>query len=72
MKEAFMKEEVSLIHCSAGVGRTGTLLAILHKQLYPTTEVFRVVQNLRKHRMGMVQTVEQYGLISKFISHLLK
>jgi len=57
-------------HCSAGVGRTGTFLAIhisLQKmKFYRTLESVNVPQTvllLRQTRAGMVQTAEQYLFI---------
>ncbi|CAD7704834.1 unnamed protein product [Ostreobium quekettii] len=65
-----------LVHCSAGVGRTGTFCAVyvLLQRLYAllrssrpsvgqierAVDVPGVVARLRRQRMGMVQTVEQY------------
>lgn len=57
---------VPVVHCSAGVGRTGTFIAIDHflkSDLSTTPEkdlVFETVKTLRDHRMMMVQTVHQY------------
>ncbi|CAD7705408.1 unnamed protein product [Ostreobium quekettii] len=65
-----------LVHCSAGVGRTGTFCAVyvLLQRLYTllrggppsaaqiekAVDVPGVVARLRRQRVGMVQTVDQY------------
>lgn len=50
-----------VVHCSAGVGRTGTYIAmdILLKKMEAedVVDVFSVVRQLRWHRKYMVQTV---------------
>jgi len=60
-----------LVHCSAGIGRTGTFCAI-HSTLKkvelqlkeeseePKVNIAEIVLELRKQRPNMVQTVEQY------------
>jgi len=54
----------SLIHCSAGVGRTGTYCLIdaalrdVRKGKRPS--VFKLATEMREQRSGMIQTVEQY------------
>ena len=60
-----------LVHCSAGVGRSGTFIAI---QAYienlregkPRT-VKEIVSHLRKYRMCMVQTKDQYKFIYRVV-----
>ena len=60
-----------LVHCSAGVGRTGTFLAVYKLWLdYINTNVrelsvFATVLELRKQRCLMVQKKEQYAYIAK-------
>jgi len=61
-----------LIHCSAGIGRTGSFLAIYfqvtklrkHMQTNPNEpfpfEIYKTVLELRKQRSGMIQESEQY------------
>lgn len=55
-----------LVHCSAGIGRTGTFIAIdmlldnLAKHTTGTIDIFDLVQRLRKQRPGSVQTPVSY------------
>lgn len=61
----------TIVHCSAGIGRTGCLLAILNgiKQLTieHKVDVLGIVCNMRLNRGGMVQNSEQYELIHKVL-----
>nr|XP_022310653.1 receptor-type tyrosine-protein phosphatase alpha-like isoform X2 [Crassostrea virginica] len=58
-----------LVHCSAGVGRTGTFIGLdsLLKQGLKTgrINVFEFVKQIREDRMTMVQTVGQYIFLHK-------
>ncbi|XP_062578082.1 receptor-type tyrosine-protein phosphatase kappa-like [Saccostrea cucullata] len=60
-----------LVHCSAGVGRTGTYIGlnVLLQQGRETgrINVFDFVKQMREDRMSMVQTVEQYVFLHKAI-----
>lgn len=58
-------------HCSAGIGRSGTLLAIrncmeyLRHYIHPV--ISEVVTNIRLSRPYAIQTPDQYAFIYKFI-----
>jgi len=66
-----------LVHCSAGIGRTGVFLLIdmtlshISKSLSsdPLIDIPGTVVKLRTQRMGMIQTLEQYKLSWKFINY---
>ena len=51
-------------HCSAGVGRSGTMIAIdrilqgIRK--FDVVDIFGIVYEMRKERVWMVQTEQQY------------
>ncbi|XP_014208904.1 tyrosine-protein phosphatase 10D isoform X2 [Copidosoma floridanum] len=67
---------LAVIHCSAGIGRTGTLIAIdiLLQSLKDCRkiDVFGTVYRLRKHRLNMVQRESQYAYIYNCIRQVLK
>jgi len=64
-----------VVHCSAGIGRTGTFVALY--QFFETLQdpshwgVFEIVLNLRRQRDAMVQTAEQYLFIYRTINQVL-
>lgn len=58
-----------VVHCSAGVGRTGTFIA-LHNIIREAMDTgsmdfFTAVQKLRNDRMCMVQTADQYEFLHR-------
>lgn len=61
----------TVVHCSAGIGRTGCFIAtsILCKQLRTedVVDILRTTCQLRLDRGGMIQTCEQY----QFVHHVL-
>jgi protein tyrosine phosphatase len=66
------------VHCSAGVGRTGTFIAIQHllRDIKSQTskmvlDVVDQVRQLRKERFGMVQTEIQFMFIYDYIKNAL-
>ncbi|XP_067677195.1 receptor-type tyrosine-protein phosphatase T-like isoform X2 [Haliotis asinina] len=70
------EEGPTVVHCSAGVGRTGTFLALGHLIEQSRYEgqacVFACVQGFRLQRMNMVNTVEQYILLYRALIEALK
>ena len=57
----YSKEDLVLVHCSAGVGRTGTFITIDYMLERIKTEkninIYEFVDGLRKQRVWMVQTM---------------
>lgn len=68
-------QQTILLHCSAGCGRTGSLIAInvfrelLNTNKLKTIDVKKIVIELRKQRVCMVQTLGQYIFLHKMIAH---
>ncbi|XP_076077504.1 uncharacterized protein LOC143047985 isoform X3 [Mytilus galloprovincialis] len=56
-----------VVHCSAGVGRTGTFLALdalyEHGNATGFVNIMEYTHMMRQDRMNMIQTVEQYATV---------
>ena len=56
-----------LVHCSAGVGRTGTFISLYNLleavSAGEAISVYRIVNEMREHRPQMVQTPNQYKFV---------
>ncbi|XP_053379824.1 receptor-type tyrosine-protein phosphatase alpha-like [Mercenaria mercenaria] len=64
-----------IIHCSAGVGRTGTYIALdqltEEGKCERSVDVVNCVNRMREQRVNMVQTAEQYKFLYKSLVHSL-
>ncbi|XP_071840632.1 receptor-type tyrosine-protein phosphatase epsilon-like [Apostichopus japonicus] len=60
----FKKQTPLLIHCSAGIGRTGTFIGLLSMmdvlQSKEYIDIFAFVNKMRENRVNMIQTKKQY------------
>ena len=66
-----------LIHCSAGCGRTGSICVIDYVwgllrtgKLAPSFSLYNLVKEMRRQRIAMVQTVDQYMLCHRAVREL--
>ncbi|XP_052063941.1 receptor-type tyrosine-protein phosphatase S-like [Mytilus californianus] len=63
-----------VVHCSAGVGRTGTFIAIdalyEHGKKVVYVDIMEYVQMMRKDRMNMIQTHGQYSIVFEALLEL--
>ncbi|KAJ8245485.1 hypothetical protein GJAV_G00271240 [Gymnothorax javanicus] len=66
----------TVVHCSAGVGRTGTFVALdrVLQQLdtKDTVDIYGAVFDLRLHRSHMVQTECQYAYLHQCVRDVLR
>ncbi|XP_069117588.1 receptor-type tyrosine-protein phosphatase mu-like isoform X2 [Argopecten irradians] len=61
-----------VIHCSAGIGRTGTFIALDalldFGRKYQRIDIRHYVNTMRKDRMNMIQTQEQYVALHELLA----
>ncbi|GBN33883.1 Tyrosine-protein phosphatase non-receptor type 12 [Araneus ventricosus] len=80
MRDCQASETVPIVvHCSAGCGRTGTICAVdyvwaclRHGKLSEDFSLFQIALELRRQRIAMIQTKEQYMLAHKAVATLFE
>ncbi|GFR28331.1 tyrosine-protein phosphatase non-receptor type 12 [Trichonephila clavata] len=80
MRDCQASETVPIVvHCSAGCGRTGTICAVdfvwtclRHGKLTEDFSLFQIALELRRQRIAMIQTKEQYILAHKAVAYLFE
>ncbi len=63
-----------MVHCSAGIGRTGVLIAVDIGMIAVSAgegklDILRTVSTLRQDRAGCVQTRDQYKFVHQVHIH---
>ena len=80
--DKFRDNSPIVVHCSAGVGRTGTFISMYYlkneiiRQIKDKAKIiqfniFNLVRKLKEMRLYLVQTESQYRFIYEFIRYLL-
>jgi len=66
----------AIVHCSAGVGRTGTFVALDYlldqAKVEGQIDIYSCVLNMRRKRVNMIQTQEQYIFLHDALLEALK
>ncbi len=69
--ERLQNNEPVMVHCAAGIGRTGTILAC-YLVKYNKSSAKDAIEKVRKERPGSIQSESQEIAISLYYKHLNK
>ncbi|XP_029908872.1 receptor-type tyrosine-protein phosphatase eta-like isoform X2 [Myripristis murdjan] len=74
--DQYSRHSPTVVHCSAGVGRTGTFIAIdrliFQIERESTVDVYGIIHDLRMHRPLMVQTEDQYVFLNQCAMDIIR
>ncbi|MCI4381694.1 hypothetical protein PGIGA_G00254890 [Pangasianodon gigas] len=74
--DSFSHNAPAVVHCSAGVGRTGTFIALDHLifqiERENMVDIYGLIHDMRMHRPLMVQTEDQYVFLNQCASDIIK
>ena len=70
--DALKENRPVLVHCLAGCGRTGTILALIEIYLYGERDGDKAIDKVREHRSCAIETNEQEEVIRRHASNPLE
>nr|XP_046208371.1 receptor-type tyrosine-protein phosphatase eta-like isoform X3 [Oncorhynchus gorbuscha] len=74
--DQYSRHSPTVVHCSAGVGRTGTFIAIdrliFQIERDSMVDVYGTIHDLRMHRPLMVQTEDQYLFLNQCAMDIIR
>lgn len=72
LKDAFYRGKTVLVHCFAGCGRTGTMLALADLYLFEEETANGAMEKVRAVRPCAIETTRQENIITRHASYPLE